>query len=56
MGYKRISHKSKEMKGIVKCTICSRHFIGEKGEDLDTCPRCAKQIIDKLILQEASNG
>ena len=44
MGYKKISHKSKEG-GVQKCIECGRRFIREPGDESKTCPECVERLL-----------
>ena len=45
MGYKKISHKSKEGRGVEKCIVCGHRFIREPGDDSKTCPPCVEHLL-----------
>jgi len=45
MGYKKISHKSKEEGKIKRCVECRKCYIAELGDDTKTCPQCIENLL-----------
>jgi len=45
MGYKKISHKSKEEGKIKRCSECRKCYIAELGDETNTCPSCIEHLL-----------
>ena len=56
MGYKKISHKSKEEGKIKRCVECLKRYNPEPEDDGDTCPRCAKNIVVQMLEEDADRA